>query len=214
MKQTPNFNLLARPYRWLEWITFGPFLSRCRCAFLPELGTCRNALVIGDGDGRFTKRLLEENGDVLVDAVDLSRDMLLALARNAGVHAGRVRIHLADARQWNPHKPPYDLIVTHFFLDCLTTDEVTTLARRLQASVTPGARWVVSDFAIPEGWFGRLVAQPLVTTLYGAFRLLTGLRINHLPNQSEALAAAGFTLTERQRWLGGLLVGQIWVATL
>jgi hypothetical protein len=214
MNQTPNFNALARPYRWLEWITFGPFLSRCRNAFLPELRTCGNALVIGDGDGRFTKRLLEENRGVLVDAVDASGQMLLALDRNAGVHAGRVRIHLADARQWDPYNPPYDLIVTHFFLDCLTTGEVATLARRLHASVTPGAKWVVSDFAIPEGWFGRLVAQPLVTTLYGAFRLLTGLRINHLPNQSEALAAAGFTLTERQRWLGGLLVGQIWVATL
>jgi hypothetical protein len=207
----PNFNALARAYRWMEWLTFGPMLSRCRFAFLDDMATSRSALILGDGDGRFAARLLQQNSAVLVDAVDASRSMLLALIRNSGIHAARVRIHLADVRLCQPLNPPYDLIATHFFLDCLTTGEVSALAHRFRPCVPPNAQWVVSDFAIPRGWFGWLVARPLVTALYFAFRLLTGLRVGRLPNHRLALTAAGFTLARHQQFLRGLLVSEIWV---
>lgn len=208
-----NFDRLARVYRSMELATFGPWLMRCRCAFLGELRTCRNALVLGDGDGRFTARLLRDNSTVAVWAVDASRAMLQALVRNAAAHRRRVRIHQADARQFQSVNLPCDrcdLIVTHFFLDCLTTAEVALLAQRLRGCVTPGARWVVSEFAIPENWFGRLVAQPLIAALYGAFRLLTGLRAGRLPNHRKALTQQGFRLTRERSWLGGLLVSELW----
>jgi SAM-dependent methyltransferase len=119
---TPNFNRLAGPYRWMERLTFGPCLAWCRFAFLARAASCRHALVLGDGDGRFAARLLRANPHIHIDAVDASSSMLRALNENAGPHAARVRTHLADARQWHPAAgSPYDLVVTHFFLDCLTT---------------------------------------------------------------------------------------------
>lgn len=210
MKLPPNFNRLARAYRWMELVSFGPWLGRCRCAFLDELRTARRALIMGDGDGRFAARLLKENPLVRIDAVDASNTMLSALVRNAGPYAARVRTHLADARLWKPADPPYDLVVTHFFLDCLTAGEVTSLAARLRCRVTPRARWLVSEFAVPNSWFGWLVARPLITTLYGIFRLLTGLSVRRLPNHRSALAQAGFTLARQRQWLGGLLVSELW----
>ncbi len=210
MKTPPNFNRLARAYRWMELASFGPWLVRCRYAFLEDLRSCRTALVLGDGDGRFTARLLRENPTVLIDALDASPAMLRALLRNAGPHSGRVRTHLADARLWEPPAARYDLIATHFFLDCLTTGEVAALAARLRSSVLPSALWVVSEFAVPEGWFGWLVARPLIASLYLAFRLLTGLRIHRLPNHRQALAQAGFTLAHERHRLGGLLVSELW----
>ncbi len=51
MNPVPNFNRLAQIYRWLEYLSFGPFLWRCRIRFLPDLAHCRRALVLGDGDG-------------------------------------------------------------------------------------------------------------------------------------------------------------------
>src|SRR5206468_3304021 len=54
----PNFNLIARPYRALEHLTFGPALQRTRTHFLPLLADRQNALILGDGDGRFTAALL------------------------------------------------------------------------------------------------------------------------------------------------------------
>jgi ubiquinone/menaquinone biosynthesis C-methylase UbiE len=211
INRPPNFDNLARFYRWMEKVTFGQSLWRCRCRFLDELRDCRNALALGDGDGRFTARLLQQNPHIQIEAVDASSTMLRTLQRNAGVHSDRVRTHQADARQWEPGDATYDLIVTHFFLDCLTTEEVATLAERLRPCTTNQTKWVVSEFAIPQGWFGMLVAWPLVNGLYLSFKLLTGLRTSRLPRHRTALSNAGFVLDRKSSALGGLLLSEIWV---
>jgi SAM-dependent methyltransferase len=208
--RAPNFDRLARIYRWMEYTTFGPWLGRCRRAFLSELGTHRRALVLGDGDGRFSASLLTANAAVEVDAVDASASMLRSLLRRAGHNRRRVRTEWADARNWQPTGGAYDLIVTHFFLDCLTTEEAQRLAEKLRSSASPDAVWIVSEFAAPEGWFGRLVARAIIGGLYAAFGLLTGLRVRSLPDHSAALGASGFVLERRRVWLSGLLVSELW----
>lgn len=209
--ETPgNFDRLAGLYRWMEWGSFGPWLGRCRRAFLGDLLDRPAALVLGDGDGRFTAALLAANERVEVDAVDASGAMLRALKRQAGRDAGRVRTWVADARRWEPDGRGYDLVATHFFLDCLTTDEVRTLAARLRPALRPDAVWVVSEFAVPEGAYGRVVARPLVALLYFAFGAMTGLRVRRLPEHVEAMEQAGFVMRARRRWLGGLLVAEKW----
>lgn len=208
-----NFDCLARLYRWMEYFSFGPWLQRCRCAFLEELTPCRRALIFGDGDGRFTAQLLRANPDIEIDAVDSSAAMLSALCRRAGPDAARVHAYCADARDWLPANPPYDLVVTHFFLDCLCTGEIRALAADMRDAVSPSALWVVSEFALPPGWYGRLVAHPVVWTLYRAFGMLTGLAVRKLSDHAAALRSAGFSLKKRRTWLRGLLASEIWVVS-
>jgi hypothetical protein len=212
MNLPPNFNRLAPVYRWMEYLTFGPWLNWARFAFLADLSNCRRALVLGDGDGRFTERLLRANPSIQIDAVDASSAMLNSLLHRAGSNATRVQTHLADARQWQPPARSYDLIVTHFLLDCLTTEEVQSLANQLHAAVSPSALWLVSEFAIPPNLFGHLVARPLVAGLYLAFGWLTGLTVRTLPDHRTALSASGFTLVQHRALLGGLLTGELWSA--
>jgi SAM-dependent methyltransferase len=210
----PNFDRLAGVYRWMELFSFGPWLWGCRTAFLGELANCRRALSLGDGDGRFTARLLESNPTIFINAVDASPVMLQALRRRASINAARVQTHLADARQWQPEASSsalYDLAVTHFFLDCLTTDEVHALAAKLAGALSPSALWVVSEFAVPQGIFGRLIAAPVVAGLYWAFGWLTGLQVRSLPDYRSALGDSGFALRRNRRFLGGLLVSEFWV---
>ena len=213
MNQPPDFNRLARLYRWMELITFGPFLARARFTFLQKLTVSRRALILGDGDGRFTARLLRANPDIQIDAVDASPAMLRTLLRRAGSNAARVRTYLADARTFQPPNPPYDLIVTHFFLDCLTTAEVQSLAATLRRSAAPHAQWLVSEFAVPSTVFGRLVAAPLIRSLYLAFALLTGLTLRTLPDHPAALAQSGFVLQTQCPHLAGLLVSELWTTS-
>jgi len=206
-----NFNRLARVYRWLEWLTFGPILWRCRCAFLAEMKQRRSALVIGDGDGRFTAQLLEQNPLITVEAADASDAMLQQLMQRTGCNADRVHTQLADARRLSFVARRFDLIATHFFLDCLTTDEVESLATRIRETVEPGAAWVISEFAVPDNPYGRLIAGPIVAALYFAFSILTGLNVRRLPEHHKALHRAGFILSRQQKRLGGLLVSELWV---
>jgi SAM-dependent methyltransferase len=214
MKEAPNFNRLASIYRWMEFFSFGPWLALTRNAFLKDMEHCRRALVLGDGDGRFTRRLLQTNHSVHVDAMDASSAMLEGLLRRAGLDAHRVRVHHCDLRTWQPtpvtERESYDLITTHFILDCLTDHEVQSLAGKARSLCSPDALWVVSDFVIPRGWYGRLVCRPLVSFLYFSFRRLTGLSATSLPDHAVALHQAGFVRRGQIQRLGGLLIGEIW----
>ena len=206
----PDFSRLAHIYRWMEVASFGPWLHWCRCTFLDLLADRRRAFVLGDGDGRFTARLLRTNSHIQIDAVDASSAMLDELRRRAGSHANRVRTWNADVRRWNPQHPPYDLVVTHFFLDCLTTAEIELLAAAVSAAVTPSAKWLVSEFAIPPGLYGQLFARPLVGILYWAFGRLTGLKIRKLPDHRTALRQSGFRPIAERNSICGLLVSELW----
>ncbi len=213
MKPTsaPNFDRLAHPYRWLEYLTFGPWLQHARTHFLPQLTSCRQALILGDGDGRFTASLLRQNPAIHIHAVDISPAMLQALSKSAQLNAARLTTEQADLRLWTPGTGArYDLIATHFFLDCLTTREVADLAQRLSLALAPHALWVVSDFAIPPTLFGRLFAAPLVALLYRAFDILTQLRLTQLPEHHVALESSGWSLQSQAIRLGGLLLSQFW----
>lgn len=207
----PNFDRLARAYHWMEWLSFGPWLWWCRTAFLRDMRQARRALTFGDGDGRFTARLLDLNPEIHVDAVDLSPAMLHRLVHNAGAHASRVRSAVADAREWEPGGTGlFDLVYTHFFLDCLTNDDVRRLAQRIAPILAPGDAWIVSEFAIPRRGVGRVLARPLVGFLYCAFGVLTGLAVRRLPDYRSALRDAGMTLHRERRWLFGMLVSEWW----
>jgi hypothetical protein len=113
-------------------------------------------------------------------------------------------------RTFEPVRRDYDLLVTHFFLDCLTTGEAHRLAVQLRSHATEDALWVVSEFAVPANSFGRVVARPLITALYWAFGWLTSLQTRRLPEHQAALCEAGWKLMQQRNWLGGLLVSEIW----
>ncbi len=213
MNAAPNFDRLARVYRWLELVPFGNALSKCRSSFLDELHLCRRALVLGDGDGRFTAQLLAVNPLIEIDAVDASPAMLCVLLERACDNRRRVRTWCGDVRDWQPTGSDHDLVVSHFFLDCLTTAEVERLAEKVRRCTCPAARWVISEFAVPRSWFGKIVAKPLVSGLYMAFGGLTGLRVRQLPQYAEAVLAQGFNCIEQRQSLGGLLVTELWSAS-
>jgi SAM-dependent methyltransferase len=208
----PSFDLVARPYRWLEYLTLGRALERCRAHFLPQLRDCRHALVLGDGDGRFLGQLLACNPGLGADAVDTSTAMLRMLRRRSEAATAdaniRLRIHHANALTFSL-AGPYDLVVTHFFLDCFTQVELDTLVTRIASSLAPGALWLVSDFRIPTGLM-HVPALAVVRGLYFAFRVLTGLRTTDLPDHATALTRSGLIRIAHEHSFAGLLTTELW----
>ncbi len=214
---SPNFNRVARIYRWAEYLTLGPLLQKARTHFLADLPALEmeraTVLVVGDGDGRFLARLLAQQTRLQAVAIDSSEAMLRLLRRRCRSYRDRLQTHHTSALKFFERCPEnyyVDLIVTHFFLDCLTQPELDRLAGHLAAHTRPGALWLLSDFAIPSNpWLAPLAAL-YIRLLYLVFRLLTGLRATHLPDPASALSAAGFHRIARHNLLCGLLYTEIW----
>jgi SAM-dependent methyltransferase len=212
----PNFDLIARPYRWLEYLTLGRALERCRLHFLSNLFQQKHALILGDGDGRFLAQLLARNSHLQADAVDTSATMLRLLRHQCETTspsvAARLQTHQGNALTVPIKATSYDLIVTHFFLDCLNQAELETLISRIAPILTPGALWLISDFRIPGGLMHR-PAKFIIRSLYLTFRILTGLRTTRLPDHTAPLEQAGLTRIAHQHYLAGLLVTELWQAS-
>jgi SAM-dependent methyltransferase len=205
----PDFDRVARIYRWAEYAALGPLLERTREHYLPQLADRRSALVLGDGDGRFLAQLLRQNPGLQATAVDTSAAMLGLLRQRCAFAAHRLYTRQHSALE-TAAEANTDLVVTHFFLDCLTQPDVNALIARFASTVRPGTLWLLSDFAIPAKPMLRPLAAIYIRSLYLAFRLLTGLRTTHLPDPQTALAAAGFERVARRERLGGLLYTELW----
>jgi SAM-dependent methyltransferase len=210
----PRFDWLAPHYAWVEAVTFGGRLHACRTALLGEVANARRVLVLGEGDGRFLAAFLATNPGAMVDVVDASPGMVaLARRRAAAVPgaAGRVRWHVADARRSDPPAPPYDLVVTNFFLDCFPAAEVARLVPRVAAGLAPGGRWLVGDFAVPAGGPARrAAARVALAGMYAAFRLTTRIPAGRLADPGPVLRGSGLVVEREVRRLGGFLVASLW----
>jgi ubiquinone/menaquinone biosynthesis C-methylase UbiE len=206
-----NFDIVARPYRWMEHMTFGPWLQRCRLTQLAHLSGADRVLLLGDGDGRFLAQLLAAYPALKVDVVDSSAAMLRLLSRRVRHDCSETNIclHHANALEWTP-SGSYDLIVSHFFLDCFFSRDLDRLFDRVLPHARSGARWVISEFAIPRKIIAGHAARGIIALLYRTFGLLTGLPVRVLPDYAASLQRRGLVLTRERRYLAGLLCSQIW----
>jgi ubiquinone/menaquinone biosynthesis C-methylase UbiE len=198
-----NCDSIARLYRWVEYAMFGSALQRRRVAFLPEVAGARRVLVLGDGDGRFLEKLVKQNPRAGFDYVDLSGRMLDLARGRAGT--ARVTYHQADALEIALPERGYDLVVTHFFLDCFAESGAARLVERVAHAACPRTRWLVSEFRRTR-W-----SPPVLAGLYLFFRITTGLKTRRLIDHHPLLAQQGFQMLRAESaWLG-LLASELWV---
>jgi ubiquinone/menaquinone biosynthesis C-methylase UbiE len=209
-----NCDGIARWYRWLEYAMFGRALEHTRLQYLDLISASRNALILGDGDGRFLAAFAERNRHASIDVIECSGEMMrLAerrLKRSSAYSCERVRLHCADVRSFDLPAGRYDLIATHFFLDCFTTEGSFDLISRVAAAAAPNAQWLVSEFRQPRAGFGRYRGAITIWASYLFFRVATGLRTNTLPDYSRALAANGFRRHSHHMRSNGMLIAEVW----
>lgn len=207
-----NADLIARPYAFLERITFGSQLQQCRTAFIDQCPREGRVLLLGDGDGRFLVELARRRPHLDLLYVDSSKAMChLAQCRHSKSPDPKAKalFQLGNVTSELP-AGPFDLITAHFFFDCFDQPTLEALARQLAGAALPGALLLVSEFRIPSRRAPRWLALALVSVLYRVFRILTGLRTQHLPDHRHALSISGWHLLHGKPRCLGLLTCELW----
>ena len=213
-KPKMNCDRIARWYEAAEHLSFNRTLECRRFAYVDQLRDSRRALICGGGDGRFLAELLLANPDIEVTYVDLSMEMLRIaqhrVSRLRKNYKNRVQFFCADVLSFDPPLGDYDLFATHFFLDCLTRDDIQILILKTMKWARPRAKWVLSEFQYSQSIFGRIWTGAIIRALYAAFRIATGLRVTHIPSHTALLRSAGFYRQQREIATGGLLISELW----
>ena len=206
-----NADRIASSYRWLEYAAFGRALERARFDFLSRATDARRVLILGEGDGRFLARLLGCNRYATVAVIESSARMIqLARRRIPPDQQSRVEFHHMDAVSHRLPEGPFDLAVTHFFLDVLNCRDVEAVILKISMLLSPGALWLVSEFQEPLEGARRLHAQLWLRAMYGFFSATTGLGVSKLPPYRDVLVRCGLAeIDYRERRLG-LIRSQFW----
>jgi ubiquinone/menaquinone biosynthesis C-methylase UbiE len=208
-----SFDVLAPHYRWMEIISAGDLLQCCRTAFLARIPTPQNVLILGEGNGRFLLKFRQQFPHTSVAVVDASARMLDLARKRVSRHAANLDgidfIH-ADALTWTPPSGSFDLIVTHFFLDCFRADQLKVLIQKLARAAAPGANWLLADFqAAPAGW-RRQRSRAILWLMYRFFVAATRLSARTLTAPDSLLARHGFKLRSREVYDWELLHSDWW----
>jgi ubiquinone/menaquinone biosynthesis C-methylase UbiE len=208
-----SFDRVADVYWLLEKLTFRNVLQRARTFGIDQISDPKRALVAGDGDGRFLETLMRVHRNLQVDSIDSSERMLelarLRLQRSLPQALERVRFHrwdIGDAVLSNG----YDLIVTHFFLDCFEGDELKKIVRKISGVALPDCVWLLADFAIPDGGWREQYAKAWIAMMYRFFRLTTDISATWLSDPTCLLQQLGFELWRQKRWHAGMVKSEIW----
>jgi ubiquinone/menaquinone biosynthesis C-methylase UbiE len=209
-----SFDALAPWYRTLEWIAFGNDLQRCRIACLGEIAAPRRALVMGEGNGRFLCELLRLHPGLEVDCVDASGRMLqLArkrVERELPDRAEHVRFLHQDIKSWAAPEHHYDLLVTHFVLDCFPEAALTRIIKKLARAATDDAIWLVADFRVPPSGMARRRARTWLAVMYLFFRIATRIQASGLIDPTPFMRGEGLVSTRQVLFRKGLLKSELW----
>jgi ubiquinone/menaquinone biosynthesis C-methylase UbiE len=208
-----SFDAVAPWYRTLETIAFGNALQRARLACLDEIGSPRRALIVGEGNGRFLAAVLQRHPLIRIDCVD-SSERMLDLARQhvqetSPNEVGRVAFLREDVRSWTPNDR-YDLIVTHFLLDCFSTPQIGLIVAKLAQAAAPNTTWLLADFRIPGAGFARGHARAWLAVMYWFFRGVAGIEASDLVDPSPFLRVEGFALARQHLFRLGMVKSELW----
>jgi len=117
----------------------------CKHAVLPfceKLPQLRNVLILREGNGRFLINCRRCLTSARITCLDANVQMLqLAQTRLAGQHLDLHQIEFihTDALKMETTRNSFDLIVTHFFLDCFRADQLERLIPTIAQAATANA---------------------------------------------------------------------------
>lgn len=208
-----SFDQLSFFYPWLEDFCAGGCLQECRVACLDAAGNPERILILGEGHGRTLAAILRQFPLAQITCVEASMGMMLQarryLQRN-GLTATRVTWVHADILTWEFPEGAFDLLITHFFLDCFREDQLRRLIPQIASAGTAGAHWLVSDFQVARVGWRRWRSQAILWLLYRFFRRATHLSAQRLVPPASLLTAAGWACCKSVELEWGLLKSECW----
>lgn len=208
-----SFDRLAPVYPAMERLAAGQRLQRCRAAFLDRIEPPGRVLTLGEGHGRFLGECLRQFPEASITCVDASAAMLRQARRHLkarGLDEARVQWVEADALAWSPPPGVFDLIVTHFFLDCFRADQLAGLIPRMAGGATGSACWLLGDFQLAARGWRRTRSRWILAIMYAFFRATTRLSARSVAPPDNFLRRAGFELKQRTEFEWGLLKSDWW----
>lgn len=165
---------------------------------LNELPPCKHALFLGDGDGRLLEQFCRVQPACQITSVDQSQRMLDLQRQRVErwSDASRIQWICQDATKYRPATDEFDLLVTAFFLDCFSIQQLKRLVPHWLQGVRAGGNYYCVDFTRPTAGCGRIRAILYLGLMHWFFRWQTGLANRQLVAWEDVLSQQPMALLD------------------
>jgi len=178
-----GFNSIAKYYDRLARLVFSKSIVQAQTCFLNRIPPSSHVLVVGGGTGWWMNDFLRSNPTCTICFVEESSEMI-RLAKSATKEDHRITFRLGTHDSIS-ECDEFDVVITSFFLDIFSDNELRAVVNKIDTSAKPRALWLVTDFVETKWWHSIMLI-----VMYGFFRLTTGLKNQKLPDWHAALGQA------------------------
>ncbi|MEM7371279.1 MAG: class I SAM-dependent methyltransferase [Bacteroidota bacterium] len=206
-----GFDWIAPIYDKLAGAVFGDALQRARGHFLSHIRTGDQVLIIGGGTGWILPEVLNrvgEKGQILY--VEISAGMVQKSSQRILTHPNRDIVQfLQGTVQAIPVSRKFDRIITHFFLDLFTEQELEEVFECVYQRLRTRGRWLIADFAVPDNTW-KLPSMLLLTIMYWFFRICCGISGKRIQDFRALFNKREMPLLDEQLFWKGLITSRVY----
>lgn len=149
MNAKVNFSNITPIYDLLGTLAFAGRLHKSQ-QYMLELypKSVENILIIGGGTGKFLTEIVSSIKFNELIYIDISPGMIKSarkkIVKNSPDQLSNIEFICGGIN--NLPKKDYDLVITHYFLDCLTPESYLKIVEELKNSLKPTGLWSMVDF--------------------------------------------------------------------
>jgi len=115
-------------------------------------GRHSKVLEIGIGEGDLTKFIFKYNPEMVLDAVDISEDMVGSAKKNLVGHENEINYFCSDALEFlKSRKDGYDVVVSSWVVHNFKQQDRKALFKEIFAKLNDGGKIIVMDKIYPNG---------------------------------------------------------------
>lgn len=194
-----DFDRIAFVYDFLARFFFGKSIINSQKYFLDKTEDGSKVLILGGGSGWLLAELLKQKPNCEVWYIDASEKMI-SLSKSK-IETGYVVHFIHGIERDIPLSIKYDVVITNFYLDLFTDQQLADVIIEIQSSLKPGAHWIATDFVNDKKWWQRMMLK----TMYWFFRITCHLESQQLPEWNKSMEKARIKEIESKTFYKGFI---------
>lgn len=192
-----GFDRVASYYDFLARLAFGKSIIDAQEYFLSEIREGDRILMLGGGTGWILESIFKVTKPGVIWYVDNAKRMV---EKSQSRNVDSSKIHFIHGTfESIPPDLKVDVVITNFFLDIFSKDELQKLIEDIKSKMKPQGTWLCSDFVDTGKWRHKM----LLRSMYLFFRITANVKTISLPDWEGNLLTEGFvSFKEKTFWNG------------
>ena len=161
-------------------------------------------MILGGGTGWLLAEIMKMKLENEIWYIEASQKML-QLSRDKIDDNSNIHFILGSENDI-PATVQFDIVITNFYLDLFTLENLNVVVEKITIALRPGALWIVTDFINRKKWW----QIALLKSMYLFFNLVCNIEAATLPDWQFALQRNTLQIKEHKSFFHGFMISTLY----